>query len=200
MGARVIYYALKALAARKRRRSEREQQERQKQQRKCQWVQDDEAGEGTVANEENKQEKTKKEKTKEERQSTKDRTKDGATGNGIDEDSDDEEAHWDPSTLVENVVLLGSPVGRNAAKWAEIKGVVSGRLVNGYCASDGVLNFLYRYNRWELDIAGLGEVPGVENVDLGDIVSQHLDYAEKIPEIMRKLDLEHTCQPHTGSC
>jgi hypothetical protein len=196
LGARVIYYALKALAARKRRSVEREQTQRQEQQRKCQGIQEgceaEELNTGGVATEE---------------QAAADGHDHGdiAGAAGVDadagsEDAEDEARYPDPSTLVENVVLLGSPVGCNVAKWAEIKTVVSGRLVNGYCGSDGVLKFLYRYNRWELNIAGLVEVPGMENVDLSSIVNHHLDYAEKIPEIMRKLDLEHTSQPHAGSC
>ena len=49
-----------------------------------------------------------------------------------------------------------------------------------------------RYQSWELAVAGIApvEAAGVENVDISHIVSRHLDYRKKMPDILRMLDLE----------
>lgn len=48
--------------------------------------------------------------------------------------------------IIENAVLLGTPIGRNVERWRKIRSVVAGRLINGYSdpKHDWVLYILYR--------------------------------------------------------
>lgn len=104
--------------------------------------------------------------------------------------------------IVENAVLLGLPFGRASERWEMARGVVAGRLINGYSTRDWVLQFLFRSKAWELGLAGvgpvvLGEGEGrgggggrVENVDLTEMVTGHLAYPKALPNILSKLGLE----------
>jgi hypothetical protein len=96
--------------------------------------------------------------------------------------------------IVENAVLLGAPLGRNAEKWKVARAVVAGRLINGYSTRDWVLHFLFRSKAWELGLAGVspveGEGVGVENVDLTEMVPGHLLYPKSLPNILQALRLE----------
>lgn len=98
--------------------------------------------------------------------------------------------------LVQDVVLLGAPInlkvppGRRHTRthpnptlssflqsrsWAAVRGLVCGRLVNGYSRHDKVLSVVYRYSRLKVDVGGIGPVAvcaGVENADLSDIVDK----------------------------
>ena len=60
--------------------------------------------------------------------------------------------------IVENVVLLGTPIGCNLERWRCARSVVSGRFVNGYYPNDWVLSLLYRTKSWDLQIAGVHPV------------------------------------------
>jgi len=108
--------------------------------------------------------------------------------------------------IVENAVLLGLPFGRASERWGVARGVVAGRLINGYSTRDWVLQFLFRSKAWELGLAGVGPVVlgdgggggggsgaggrGVENVDLTEMVPGHLAYPKALPNIMALLRLE----------
>jgi hypothetical protein len=103
-------------------------------------------------------------------------------------------AERDAFGLVENVVLMGAPVPSNTESWALMRTVVSGRLVNAYAGDDWVLGFLYRTSAIQLGVAGLQEVEdveGVENLNVGDLVDGHMDYAGKVEQILgRVLDAD----------
>ncbi|PVF93644.1 DUF726-domain-containing protein [Serendipita vermifera] len=103
-------------------------------------------------------------------------------------------AERDAFGLVENVVLMGAPVPSNTESWALMRAVVSGRLVNAYAGDDWILGFLYRTSAIQLGVAGLQEVEGVEgveNLNVGDIVDGHMDYARKVEQILgRVLDAD----------
>ncbi|KAF4672237.1 DNA-directed RNA polymerase III subunit RPC3 [Perkinsus chesapeaki] len=103
---------------------------------------------------------------------------------------------------VQNVVLLGAPIAitfdapavgsDHKRAWRRARAVVSGRFINGYCGSDWVLGFLYRYMEWGVKVAGLSPVrgiSGVENADLGKLVQRHDHYPEYLTEIMAALDI-----------
>lgn len=94
--------------------------------------------------------------------------------------------------IVENAVLLGSPVPVVRKDWASARGVVAGRLINGYSENDLMLGIMYRYQGWALNSAGIGplDIPGVENANLSSIVQGHLEYKNKIGAIMDALQLE----------
>ncbi|KAH7484682.1 Transmembrane and coiled-coil domain-containing protein 4 [Phytophthora ramorum] len=94
--------------------------------------------------------------------------------------------------IVENAVLLGSPVPLARDDWANARRVVSGRLINGYSDKDWMLGVMYRYQGWSLNSAGIApiDIDGVENVDLSEIIGGHLEYKSKIGAIMDLLQLE----------
>ncbi|DAZ95753.1 TPA: hypothetical protein N0F65_006401 [Lagenidium giganteum] len=94
--------------------------------------------------------------------------------------------------IVENAVLLGSPVPAVSDEWKRVRSVVSNRLINGYSENDWMLAIMYRYQGWALNSAGIGplDVAGVENVDLTSIVRGHMEYKNKIGAILDLLKLE----------
>jgi len=96
--------------------------------------------------------------------------------------------------IVDNVLLCGLPktFDDSLEDWVRARLVVSGRLVHGYSCNDWVLKFLFRGSAFATkNIAGLSPVPdinGVENVNLSDLITGHLDYAGKMPQIMEMLN------------
>lgn len=96
------------------------------------------------------------------------------------------------SGLVENAVLLGSPVPVVTQEWTNARSVVSGRLINGYSENDWMLGIMYRYQGWALNSAGIAplNIAGVENVNLSELISGHLEYKYKIGAILDLLQLD----------
>jgi hypothetical protein len=95
--------------------------------------------------------------------------------------------------LVDSAVLMGSPTPSDAPDWRRLRRVVNGRLINVYSENDSVLAFLYRTSSLQYGVAGLQpieNVPGVENLDVSDIISGHLRYQYLIGRILRTLALE----------
>lgn len=95
--------------------------------------------------------------------------------------------------LVENVILMGSPTPSNDEHWRRVRSVVSGRVVNVYSENDSVLAFLYRTSSLQLGVAGLQpveNVPGVENLDVSDIISGHLRYQYLLGRILSSIGLQ----------
>lgn len=93
----------------------------------------------------------------------------------------------DPRSYLQDVCLLGTPVPAAPARWAAVRGVVSGRLVNGYAEHDWLLGFLYRATALKVAVAGLGDVAcaGVENRRLPPhVVAAHFQYQGRLPEIL----------------
>ena len=103
-----------------------------------------------------------------------------------------EKAKYLCHSIVDSVYLLGSPVESDPLNWAKIKAMTAGRVINGYCQTDWVLSFLFRASTISNKIAGLQkvEVEGVENIDLTSIVSGHLEYKEKLSEILEYIGFE----------
>ena len=66
--------------------------------------------------------------------------------------------------IVENAVLLGSPLHMARNEWMSARRVVSGRLINGYSDNDWMLGVMYRYQGWALNSAGIAplDIAGVE--------------------------------------
>lgn len=95
--------------------------------------------------------------------------------------------------LVESVTLMGAPTPSDTSDWRQLRRVVSGRLVNVYSKNDAVLGFLYRTSSLQMGVAGLQpieNVPGVENLDVSDLIQGHLRYQFLIGRILRKVGLE----------
>ncbi|KAH6587874.1 hypothetical protein BASA50_011066 [Batrachochytrium salamandrivorans] len=92
--------------------------------------------------------------------------------------------------IIEDAYMFGTPVIGSRKSWERISSVVAGRVVNGYTQNDMLLGVLYRASLalWS-DVAGLRpvlDVPGIENMDLSDIVKGHLDYRSHLPVILKE--------------
>ena len=76
--------------------------------------------------------------------------------------------------IIQNVVMLGTPVTASPKEWSKFSHVVAGEIVNGYSNSDWLLKFLYRTTNIQTSIAGLGPVDWKNrrmfNLDLSHVV------------------------------
>ena len=93
--------------------------------------------------------------------------------------------------IVQDVFIMGTTVTAPTRTWAEVRTVVSGRLVNAYARNDWLLNYLFRATSGGLNtIAGLRPVegvPGLENVDVTDKIAGHMSYRMFMPLILDQL-------------
>lgn len=96
--------------------------------------------------------------------------------------------------LVENVIILGSPVTVNVDQLSLARSVVSGRFINGYSKKDWILGYLFRATSGGLmTVAGLSPIEnvyGIENIDCTEFVEGHMAYRQAIPKILKKLEWE----------
>ncbi|KAI1330530.1 DUF726-domain-containing protein [Xylariaceae sp. FL0255] len=95
--------------------------------------------------------------------------------------------------IVENAVLFGAPCPSEIHAWAAMRSVVAGRLVNVYSKTDYLLSFMYRSCSWQYGVAGLQPIQGIhrlQNIDLSDILENHLHYQFHIGDILKKLGWE----------
>ncbi|KRY89360.1 CDK5 regulatory subunit-associated protein 1 [Trichinella pseudospiralis] len=102
--------------------------------------------------------------------------------------------------IVQNAILLGTPVGCSPCEWKKISQVVGGCIINGYCRSDWLLKFLYRTMNLQYSVAGLEPIenvsPRIQNRDLSLIVKSHSDYMNKLPAILNFVGIPH-CGHHS---
>ncbi|XP_041062542.1 transmembrane and coiled-coil domain-containing protein 4 isoform X3 [Carcharodon carcharias] len=96
--------------------------------------------------------------------------------------------------IIEDVVLLGAPVEGGAKHWKPLTKVVAGRIINGYCRGDWLLNFVYRSSSVQLNVAGLQPIAmddrKMANVDLSSIVNGHLDYMKQMDTILKAVGVK----------
>lgn len=95
--------------------------------------------------------------------------------------------------LIENVVFLGGPCPSDAPDWRRIRAIVSGRVVNVFSKQDYILAFLYRTSSVQFGVAGLQPIvgiPGVQNVDVSELVDGHLQYRYLTGSILCKIGFE----------
>lgn len=92
--------------------------------------------------------------------------------------------------LVEDVVLMGAPIGLGAREqWSAARSVVAGRFINAYSENDWLLKVMF----WQgiakpaAGTAPVEGVVGIENVCLTDVINTHVDYIDKWPQIRSKL-------------
>lgn len=93
--------------------------------------------------------------------------------------------------LVQNVFLFGSPIVAKKDDYLKARTVVAGRFVNGYAKNDWILGYLFRLTSGGISrVAGLAaieEIPGLENVDVTDIVPGHMAYRTAMPKLLREV-------------
>ncbi|XP_051192643.1 uncharacterized protein [Lolium perenne] len=93
--------------------------------------------------------------------------------------------------IVERAVLIGAPVSVNDELWAPARKMVAGRLVNVYSTNDWILGVTFRASLLTQGLAGIQaiQVPGVENVDVSDLVVGHSSYLGLMQQILEQLEL-----------
>lgn len=103
--------------------------------------------------------------------------------------------------LVESAFLVSLPSAPSTAEWARVRGAVTRRVVNGYSGHDFVLASIVRMHEVVsrgftgqngVRVAGLGPVekPGIEDVDLGDVLQGHGEINAKAGEIVELLRID----------
>ncbi|XP_072035932.1 transmembrane and coiled-coil domain-containing protein 4-like [Amphiura filiformis] len=96
--------------------------------------------------------------------------------------------------IVQDAILLGTPCSSGVSHWEPFARVVSGRVINGYCRGDWLLQFVYRTASVQVKVAGLAPIEWNDrrmvNVDLTDIVTGHFDYSEKMDEILKFIGIK----------
>ena len=96
--------------------------------------------------------------------------------------------------LVQNVYLFGSPIVAKKDDYLKARSVVSGRFVNGYASNDWILGYLFRATSGGImRVAGLAPVeniPGLENVDVTELVNGHMAYRAAMPRLLREVGWE----------
>ncbi|XP_034946233.1 transmembrane and coiled-coil domain-containing protein 4-like isoform X2 [Chelonus insularis] len=88
--------------------------------------------------------------------------------------------------IIQDAIMLGAPVTNKQKQWEKCTKVVAGKIINGYCPSDWLLKFLYRTLSMTSGVAGLMPIdcPRVKNIDLGSVISGHIEYSNKLLEII----------------
>ncbi|KAL8047323.1 hypothetical protein ABFX02_08G233000 [Erythranthe guttata] len=94
--------------------------------------------------------------------------------------------------LVERVVLLGAPISIKDMNWEATRKVVAGRYVNAYSTNDWMLGIAFRANLLTQGLAGIQpvNVPGIENVDVTEVIEGHSSYLWKTQQILEQLELD----------
>ncbi|KFK40188.1 hypothetical protein AALP_AA3G341700 [Arabis alpina] len=96
--------------------------------------------------------------------------------------------------IVERVVLLGAPVSITNENWREIRKMVAGRFINVYATNDWTLGVAFRASLLSQGLAGIQPVciPGIEDVDVTDMVEGHSSYLWKTQQILERLELDNS--------
>ncbi|KAF5768969.1 putative alpha/Beta hydrolase [Helianthus annuus] len=94
--------------------------------------------------------------------------------------------------IVERVVLLGTPVAIQGENWGAVRKVVSGRFINAYSTNDWMLGVAFRASLLSQGLAGIQSVnvPGIENVEVTELIDGHSSYLWATQEILDRLELE----------
>ncbi|KAF6989400.1 hypothetical protein CFC21_006738 [Triticum aestivum] len=92
--------------------------------------------------------------------------------------------------IVERAVLIGAPISVNDELWGPARKMVAGRLVNVYSTKDWILGVTFRASLLTQGLAGIQavQVPGVENVDVSELVVGH-SYLGLMQQILEQLEL-----------
>jgi hypothetical protein len=107
----------------------------------------------------------------------------------------------EPASIIEDAVIMGVPNHLNLLSWKACRQIVAGRLVNCYSRKDLILSLMFQAKRLSgnFNTAGGGSllkpvcgtcpvlVPGVENIDVSDLVSGHQDYCLVTGKILERV-------------
>ncbi|ESQ50651.1 hypothetical protein EUTSA_v10022586mg [Eutrema salsugineum] len=96
--------------------------------------------------------------------------------------------------IVERVVLLGAPISIKNENWRDVRKTVAGRFINVYATNDWTLGVAFRASLLSQGLAGIQPVciPGIEDVDVSDMVEGHSSYLWKTQQILERLELDNS--------
>jgi hypothetical protein len=108
------------------------------------------------------------------------------------ENPDSFEFDREPACVVEDVILMGAPIHLNLNAWKTCRQIVAGRLVNVYSRKDRILSYMFKYKHLSGGLKPVCgtctvAVPGVESLDVTDIVPGHADYCLVSGEILKRI-------------
>uniref|UniRef100_A0A1J3FPF2 Transmembrane and coiled-coil domain-containing protein 4 n=1 Tax=Noccaea caerulescens TaxID=107243 RepID=A0A1J3FPF2_NOCCA len=94
--------------------------------------------------------------------------------------------------LVERVVLLGAPISIKSENWRDVRKMVAGRFINVYATNDWTLGVAFRASLLSQGLAGIQPIciPGIENVDVTEMVEGHSSYLWKTQQILERLEID----------
>ncbi|KAJ4963176.1 hypothetical protein NE237_023115 [Protea cynaroides] len=94
--------------------------------------------------------------------------------------------------LIERVVLLGSPIPIQKENWETARKMVAGRFINAYSTNDWILGIAFRASLLTTGLAGIQPVnaPGIENVDVTELIEGHSSYLWATQKILERLELD----------
>ncbi|KAK1589111.1 hypothetical protein Q3G72_030575 [Acer saccharum] len=94
--------------------------------------------------------------------------------------------------IVERVVLLGAPISIKDQNWEAAREMVAGRFINAYSTNDWILGIAFRASLLTQGLAGIQpiNVPGIENVDVTDLIEGHSSYLWATQQILDQLELD----------
>ncbi|XP_061350894.1 uncharacterized protein LOC133295968 [Gastrolobium bilobum] len=103
------------------------------------------------------------------------------------------ESKGDNAGLVERVVFLGAPISIRDENWEAARKMVAGRFVNAYSANDWTLGITFRASLLSQGLAGIQPVdlPGIENVDVTQLIEGHSSYLRMTQKIVEQLELDN---------
>jgi len=98
----------------------------------------------------------------------------------------------EPASIVEDAIMMGLPNHLSLHSWESCRQIVAGRLVNCYSKNDMILSLMFQIKRLTgalRPVCGTGpvQVRGVENYNVGCLVSAHSDYCTTTGHILRMI-------------
>jgi hypothetical protein len=81
-----------------------------------------------------------------------------------------------------------------------VQQVVAGRFVNAFSSNDWILGVVYRATFLTQGLAGLQmvDIPGIENVDVSELVDGHSAYLTKLGEILQGIEIDSFYANHSS--
>mmetsp|Transcript_12967 Transcript_12967/g.28165 ORF Transcript_12967/g.28165 Transcript_12967/m.28165 type:complete len:593 (+) Transcript_12967:828-2606(+) len=114
--------------------------------------------------------------------------------NSIGEDQEEDKLKYirEPASIVEDVILMGTPNHVSLKSWEACRRVVAGRVINCYSRKDLILSLMFQMKRFQgilRPVCGTSPVAvnGVENYDVTDLVCAHTDYCLVSGEILKRV-------------
>jgi hypothetical protein len=102
----------------------------------------------------------------------------------------------EPSSVVEDAIIMGLPNHLSLLSWKACRQVVAGRLVNCYSTKDLILSLMFQAKRFSPGVESILKPvcgtcpvhePGVENIDVSDLISGHQDYCLVTGKILERV-------------